>query len=142
MRSFWTIPFAIAVIFTVSDGARALPVSPQPLMTVAPGFDIELARAGGGHGGGGHGGGGHGGGHAHGGGGHAHSGGGHVHSGGRGGVTVRNRVTVRNTYRVGGRYHGGIWYGTGRHYWRGRWWPYGVGSCWLLSPIGYVWTCG
>jgi hypothetical protein len=45
-------------------------------------------------------------------------------------------------YRVGGRYHGGIWCGTGRHYWRGRWWPYGVGDCWLLTPIGYVWVCG
>ena len=45
-------------------------------------------------------------------------------------------------YRVGGHYHGGVWYGTGRHWWNGRWYPYGVGSCWLLSPIGYVWVCG
>ncbi len=45
-------------------------------------------------------------------------------------------------YRVGHRYHGGIWYGTGRHWWRGRWYAYGVGPCWLLTPIGYVWVCG
>ena len=45
-------------------------------------------------------------------------------------------------YRVGGRYYGGVWYGTGRRWYGGRWWPYGVGSCWSPSPIGYVWTCG
>ena len=45
-------------------------------------------------------------------------------------------------YRVGGRYHGGTWYGTGRHWWNGRWYNYGVGRCWLWSPIGYVWVCG
>jgi hypothetical protein len=43
---------------------------------------------------------------------------------------------------VGRRYHGGVWYGTGRRYWRGQWYAYGVGPCWLLSPIGYVWICG
>ena len=44
---------------------------------------------------------------------------------------------------IGRRYHGGVWYGTeARRFWRGRWYPYGVGPCWLLTPIGYVWTCG
>ena len=43
---------------------------------------------------------------------------------------------------VGRRYHGGVWYGTGgRRFWRGQWYPYGVGPCWLLTPIGYVWVC-
>jgi hypothetical protein len=70
----------------------------------------------------------------------------------RGGAVVRGPrgVAVRGPhggvaargYRVGGRYYGGTWYGTGRRYWRGRWWPYGVGSCWRPSPIGYVWICG
>ena len=96
-----------------------------------------LAR---GHGGGGHGGGHGGGGHAghHGDGGHAgYHGGGHAawhgggwHGGGRGG------------YRVGGRYYGGVWYGPHRHWYGRRWWPYGVGSCWAPTPIGWVWVCG
>ncbi len=55
----------------------------------------------------------------------------------RGGVAVRS-----GAYRVGGRYYGGVWYGTGRRWYGGRWWPYGVGSFWAPSPIGYVWTCG
>ncbi len=45
-------------------------------------------------------------------------------------------------WRVGGRYYGGVWYGTGRRWYGGRWWPYGVGACWRISPIGYVWVCG
>jgi hypothetical protein len=53
-----------------------------------------------------------------------------------------NRHISGNTLVVGRRYHGGIWYGTGRRYWHGQWWNYGVGECWLLTPIGYVWTCG
>ena len=64
----------------------------------------------------------------------------------RGGVAVRGPrggVAVRGgAYRVGHRYYGGVWYGTGRRFYGGRWWPYGVGSCWTPSPIGYVWTCG
>jgi hypothetical protein len=64
----------------------------------------------------------------------------------RGGVAVRGPrggVAVRGgAYRVGGRYYGGVWYGTGRRWYGGRWWPYGVGSCWSPSPIGYVWVCG
>jgi hypothetical protein len=55
----------------------------------------------------------------------------------RGGPVIRG-----GGYRVGRRYYGGIWYGHGRRFYGGRWWPYGVGSCWTLSPIGYVWTCG
>jgi hypothetical protein len=51
-------------------------------------------------------------------------------------------VVAGSRYRVGGRYYGGVWYGTGRRYYGGRWWPYGVGSCWRPSPIGYVWVCG
>lgn len=43
---------------------------------------------------------------------------------------------------VGRRYYGGVWHGTGRRYWNGRWWPYGVGTCWRRSPIGFVWVCG
>ena len=69
-----------------------------------------------GHGGGGHGGGGHGGGgHSsyHGG---DHWGGGHA------------------THLGGGRGRG--------HYWHGRWWGYGVGPCWRLSPGGWIWICG
>ena len=60
------------------------------------------------------------------------------------GYGIDRGVVVRHggPYRIGGRYHGGIWYGTGRHWWNGRWYNYGVGSCWLWSPIGYVWICG
>jgi len=44
---------------------------------------------------------------------------------------------------VGGRYYGGVWYGTGRRWYNGRWWAYGVGSCWRMTPDGYhVWVCG
>lgn len=42
---------------------------------------------------------------------------------------------------VGRRYGAGIWYGTGRRYWGGQWYNYGVGPCWALAPVGYVWTC-
>jgi hypothetical protein len=98
--------------------------------------------------------GGHGGGH----GGHAgfnhggagfHGGGVHRGVGAYGGVNrgfhggIDRGVVVRGSgYRVGGRYYGGTWYGTGRRYWNGRWYNYGVGACWLWSPIGYVWVCG
>ena len=71
---------------------------------------------------------------------------------GRGAVAVRGRygrgpVAVRGRYGgravvAGRRYYGGVWYGARRHYWGGRWWAYGVGSCWRLAPIGYVWVCG
>jgi hypothetical protein len=78
------------------------------------------ARGGGGHGSGGHGGGGRGG-AVHVGGGGMHMGGGRVHVGG--GPAVR----------VGG---------GGRRFWHGRWYAYGVGPCWQLTPGGYVWVCG
>src|SRR3954462_5594671 len=55
-------------------------------------------------------------------------------------VHVNRNVNVN--VRVGGRYHGGVWYGHRRHYWQGRWYAYGIGPCWLATPIGYVWTCG
>ena len=42
---------------------------------------------------------------------------------------------------VGRRYGAGIWYGTGRRFWRGQWHAYGVGPCWALEPVGYVWIC-
>jgi hypothetical protein len=42
---------------------------------------------------------------------------------------------------IGRRYHGGVWYGQKRHFWRGRWYEYGVGQCWLETPIGFVWVC-
>jgi hypothetical protein len=63
----------------------------------------------------------------------------------RGGMAVRGPhggVAVRGgAHRVGGRYYGGVWYGHGRRFYGGRWWAYGVGSCWRLTPIGYVWVC-
>jgi hypothetical protein len=49
----------------------------------------------------------------HGGGGHGHGPGGHFGGGGRGG-----------------------------HFWHGRFWGYGIGPCWRLTPYGeYVWVC-
>lgn len=58
---------------------------------------------------------------------------------------VRRNVVRRNVRRnwvVGRRYYGGIYYGHVRRFWRGRWWAYGVGSCWRLTPDGfYVWVC-
>lgn len=68
-----------------------------------------------------HGGGGHfGGGGAHFGGGHFE--GGHEHFGGHEG------------FRGGDR---------GGHFWHGRWWAYGVGPCWVWTPVGafYNWVC-
>jgi hypothetical protein len=66
---------------------------------------------------------------------------------GGGGPGVRGGGNVNRNFNggrpvVGRQYHGGVWYGTGRRFWRGQWYPYGVGPCWLLSPIGYVWICG
>jgi hypothetical protein len=29
-----------------------------------------------------------------------------------------------------------------RHYWHGQWWDYGVGPCWIRTPVGWIWTCG
>lgn len=75
-------------------------------------------------------------------------GGGGPAAGARRGYGNRNVTINRNVYVnrggpiVGRRYHGGVWYGPGRHFWHGRWYAYGVGPCWLPSPIGYVWVCG
>ncbi len=54
--------------------------------------------------------------------------GGHGH-GGRGGH-----------WGGGGHWHGGGW-GRG-HYWHGRWWGPGIGPCWRLTPVGWIWVCG
>jgi hypothetical protein len=68
----------------------------------------------------------------------------------RGGAAVGVRgpyggraVAGAGRYRVGSRYYGGVWYGAGvRRFYAGRWWPYGVGTCWRTTPIGFVWVCG
>ena len=70
----------------------------------------------------------------------------HVQKSGNVRVNVNRNVHVNNNRKVvhvvGRRYYGGIWYGPRRHFWNGRWYPYGVGSCWLPTEIGYVWVCG
>jgi hypothetical protein len=61
----------------------------------------------------------------------------------RGAVVRRGAVGVAAARRIGGRYYGGVWYGARRHWYGGRWWRYGVGSCWRVTPGGYsVWVCG
>jgi hypothetical protein len=146
-RSLWTIPFAVTVAFLVAGyhgGARAVPIDTQALNAAAPGSNVQLAQA------------------------RRGPRGGVAVRGPRGGVAARGprgatavrgprgraavrgprgRVAVRGgprarAYRVGGRYYGGVWFGPRRHFWRGRWWPYGVGSCWRRTPIGFVWVCG
>jgi hypothetical protein len=123
--------------------------APGPATSGAPGGGGAPAAGGGGGGGGGGapGGGGGGGAGLRGGGG---GGGGPGMRGGGGGGN-RNVIINRNVNRnfhggggpvVGRRYHGGTWYGSGRRFWRGQWYAYGVGPCWRLSPIGYVWVCG
>jgi hypothetical protein len=68
------------------------------------------------------------------------------------GVHVEKHVHVNNDMHsnknvhidkvsVGHRYQGGTWYGHKRHYWHNRWYDYGIGPCWLSTPIGFVWTC-
>lgn len=150
------LPLVFGLLLTIADfnPAFAFPVGPNTLALggVSHASDIVLAR--GGRGGGGRGGyagrGGMGvnrGGYGYrGGAGVARRGGyGYRGYGYRGGAAYRgygvNRAAVAR-HRIGGRYYGGVWYGTGRRYWRGRWWPYGVGSCWRRSPVGYVWICG
>jgi len=65
---------------------------------------------------------------------------------GRGAVVGRRGAVVGGPRGgravVGRRYYGGVWYGPRRRFWHGRWWPYGVGSCWRSTPIGFVWVCG
>ena len=140
MRCVWTIPFAIVIGVLLGDShvAGAAPIKAQPLSAGHLSL-VEPAQA------------------------YRGPRGGAAYRGPRGGAAVRgprgaaavrgprgnvavrgpNRAGVyRGAYRVGGRYYGGVWYGTGRRYWNGRWWPYGVGTCWRSSPIGYVWVCG
>ena len=56
-------------------------------------------------------------------------------------IHVNKNVSANRRLVVGRRYHGGIWYGHVRRRWHGVWYAYGVGPCWLSTPIGYVWTC-
>lgn len=117
----WSFLFALVVMYALVDYglAQAFPAKPNALAAAAPtSSDIQLARVVAGRGPGGR---------------------GFVAGRGPGG---RGFVAGRGGYRVGGSYYGGTWYGTGRRFWGGRWWPYGVGSCWRSSPIGYVWVCG
>jgi hypothetical protein len=46
--------------------------------------------------------------------------------------------------RVGGGGRGGAVHvgGGGGRFWHGRWYGYGIGPCWSLSPDGYIWVCG
>jgi hypothetical protein len=157
MRAVWTLPFAIAVTFAIADynSAQAFPVNPGALTAAAP-ANIELARAARGPRGGMAARGPRGGMAVRGPHGRVAARGprgavavrGHravAVRGPRGRVAVRGprgAVAVRGPHRVGGRYYGGIWYGARRHYWHGRWWAYGVGRCWRLTPIGWVWICG
>jgi hypothetical protein len=60
---------------------------------------------------------------------------------GRVGVGVGVGVGLGAAAVVGRRYGAGIWYGTGRRFWHGQWYDYGVGPCWALAPVGYVWIC-
>jgi len=165
MRTVWMLPFAIAATLAVADhnSVQAFPVKPGTLSAAAP-ANIELARAVRGPRGGMAARGPRGGVAVRGPHGRVAARGprgaaavrGHRAAavrgprgrvavrGPRGAVAVRGArgVAVRGPYRVGGRYYGGIWYGARRHYWRGRWWAYGVGRCWRLTPIGWVWICG
>jgi len=118
MRKYWWLPLALTVVFAFAiggyDPARAVPASPQQIGAAAATSDVQPTQ-----------------------------------------VVVRGRVVVRGgggrvvvrggvrggAYRVGGRYYGGVWYGARRHYWGGRWYPYGVGSCWRPTPVGFVWIC-
>jgi hypothetical protein len=83
----------------------------------------------------------------HGGGHHGH----HGHIGGRGHGHMNYSHGHGNWHRGHGHYgnwnrgrhwhgHYGHWRGHGR-YWHGQWWGYGVGSCWLVVPGGWVWIC-
>ncbi len=153
MPRFHLISFAAATMFVLAgvNLAYGVDIKPDARSAIAPTSDAVLVR--GGVRGGGHGG-------FHGAAGHRggavavrgpHGGGAVAVHGARGGVVHGGRVVGGGRYhggavvagrpRVGGRYGGGVWYGTGRRYWGGRWWPYGVGSCWLMTDIGYVWTC-
>jgi hypothetical protein len=57
------------------------------------------------------------------------------------GIHTNNNVMSNQRIIIGHRYHGGVWYGHKRRFWHGQWWAYGIGECWLSTPIGYVWIC-
>jgi hypothetical protein len=63
----------------------------------------------------------------------------HSSGGGGGGGTMR----AGGGSNVGGsgrmRVEGG---GGGRRFWHGHWYGYGVGPCWSVTPVGYIWICG
>lgn len=105
-----------ALAFSAHSGARAIPADPHLVGAIASSSNVHLARAA-------------------------------VRGPRGGGAVVGPRGAAVRGPRggaaiVGRPYYGGVWYGTGRRYWNGRWWPYGVGTCWRRSPIGFVWVCG
>jgi hypothetical protein len=114
-KNIYVLPIAVALMFvpTYIERADAIPLMPHGLSVAAPPSDAQPVYYRGAYRGGAY----------------------------RGGV-YRGGVYRGGAYRVGGRYYGGYWYGPGRRWYGGRWWPYGVGSCWRASPIGYVWVCG
>jgi hypothetical protein len=134
MRKIWQVSAlaSLLLVAPVTDfTASAIPASPRAVADGLPTPDIVLAQLGRG------------------------PRGGAAFRGPRGGVAVRGPrggaafrgprggVAVRGPNRVGGRYYGGVWYGAGvRRFYGGRWWPYGVGTCWRATPIGFVWVCG
>jgi hypothetical protein len=67
--------------------------------------------------------------------------GGHPGGGGRPGGAGHAVVGGGAGFHRGGVVVGGGG-GGGRHFWHGRWYGYGVGPCWAVSPVGYVWICG
>jgi hypothetical protein len=119
MSKFYMLPIAAALLIAPATLARvqASPLIPHGLEAAIALSIAEPVRGGGGRGGGGFRGGG------------GYRGGAAVYRGGGGAVVRRGAVGV------------GV-VGTGRRWYGGRWWPYGVGSCWTPSPVGYVWVCG
>src|SRR5262245_20261602 len=109
---------AAALSLAAATGAWALPVSQTPSLQPLNLSDLILVGKKGG------------GGKHHGGGGSKHHGGhGHGHGHGHG-----------NSHGDG--HSHGHEHGHGGRWWHGRWWGYGVGSCWRLTPAGYIWICG
>jgi hypothetical protein len=119
MSKIYLLPIAAALLIAPPMFARvqASPLIQHGLEVSIPESIAETVRGGGGGRGG------------------SYRGGAAVRSGGvavrRGGVAVR-----------GGVYRGGVGVVGGRRWYGGRWWPYGVGSCWSPTPVGYVWVCG
>jgi hypothetical protein len=140
MRTKLSVAIALAgtllATCLVSGSAKATSV---PVLKVEGSSSIVTLVGRGGRGGGGR--------HYGGGGRHYGGGGGHRNYGYRGGGrdyghrNYGHRNYGHRNYGYGHRnygyrgYRGGRWYG-------GRWWGYGVGTCWRLTPAGYVWICG